>query len=46
MKIEEEIKPCQEEKAEEEQVKGRVVALVVDTGEPQAAPEDQGPAKA
>jgi hypothetical protein len=46
MKIEEEIKPCQEEQAEEEQVKGRAAALVVDAGEPLAGLEGQEAAKA
>ena len=46
MKIEEEIKPCQEEQAVEEQVKGRAAPLVVDAGEPLAAPGGQEAAKA
>lgn len=46
MKIEEEIKPCQEEQAVEEQAQGRAAALVVDAGGQVAALEDQGPAQA
>ena len=46
MKIKEEIKPCQEEQAVEEQVQGRAAVLVAVAAGQVAALEDQGPAQA